>query len=35
VVSLAMGLVNAFFYAILIFMWTTISPKLWQLHLND
>lgn len=35
VVSVAMGLVNAFFYALLIFMWATISPKLWQLHLND
>lgn len=35
VVSLAMGLVNAFFYAILIFLWVSISPKLWQLHLTD
>ncbi len=35
VVSVAMGLVNAFLYAILIFMWASLSPKLWQLHLND
>jgi len=35
VVSVAMGLVNAFLYAVLIFMWASISPKLWQLHLND
>ncbi len=35
VVSFTVGLVNAFFYALLAFIWVSISPRLWDLHLSD
>jgi hypothetical protein len=34
-VSLTVGLINSLFYSLLVLAWTTISPKLWDMHIQD
>lgn len=35
VVAFTVGIVNAALYALLVFLWVTLSPKMWHLHLAD
>ncbi len=34
-VSVTVGLVNALFYSLLVLAWTSFSPQLWEMHIQD